>query len=326
MNEDGNKPIDDAAEWDQVVGDFSQDHGLKPDAGDGAKDNTQGGSDDAAKKAADEAAAKKAEEEARANETPEQKAEREKKEADEAAAKGDPAAQERARQIRDQRSSQREIIADETAMRDDIRTEMFPDTDGKLYDEDGDEIKTIEDVMRHTNNQTGKNFTKEEAGAWLLAASQHATLEKQKADARISEIADVNISIKDEADTVKERYGAFLADPKNAQLRDEILADYLETLEKDPDTGIIVRNPVSMVRFYDRALKPYVDGVAQATAADAKAAAETEKAKRLEQENKQLKTRTDREDIFSRGNNRDTLDEDDKEWADATKDYYKDRA
>jgi len=320
----------DAQEWDSAFGKFDAEKGIKP-AGEEKKNPTdvETAAAEEAKKAADEAAKKAAEEEARKNETPEQKANREKKEAEEAAAAKETETPEEAQARRDAaklarevRDANRDFIADTEAVRNDVVEQMFKDKDGKLYDADGDEIKSIEDVMGLRNPNTGKNFTEDEAAKWFLKASQNAKQEREDALKQAAEIADELISIKDQADTVKDKYGAFLNDPKNAGLKAEIWADYEATFVVDPDSGIIVKAPVSMVRFYDRALKPYVE--AQTTinsAEEAKKQAE-EAAAKAKAEANAARTRNDREDIFARGDNgRSTLTKDEEEWADAEKSW-----
>lgn len=322
----------DAAEWDAANDKFDSDKGIKTEERKeepAKKTEDEVVLDEAAQKRVDaELARVEAEAEARKNETPEQKAEREKKEAEEAAANKETEEQAAARRdresaARDARSLQRDILAETEAMQNDIVDTMFKDKDGKLYDADGDEIRTIDDVMALRNPNTGKNFTEDEAGAYLLKATQHAQQEREDAIAMAKTYAEVNLTIKDEADTIKDKYGEFLNDPKNAALKAEIWADYEATLQTDEESGVIVKAPVSMVRFYDRALKPYVE--AQSTinnAEQAKKEAEAAAAKAAE-DAKRARTRSDREDLFDRGNSgRETLSKDEAEWADAEKAYY----
>lgn len=317
----------DAQEWDTAFKKYDSEKGIKTEedkpAGEEDKKPT-----DAETAAAEEAKKAAEEEEARKNETPEQKAEREKKEAEEADKPAETPEEAQARRdaaarARELREASRDFMADTEAVVNDIMVEMFKDKDGKLYDADGDEIKSIEDVMLLRNPNTGKNFTEDEAGAYFLKASQNAKEERQNALAMAKQYAEVNLAIKDEADTVKDKYGAFLSDPKNATLKAEVWADYQETLQVDPDSGVIIKAPVSMIRFYDRALKPYADAQsditsAQQAKAEAEAAAEKAKA-----EAAAARKRNDREDIFARGDNgRSTLTKDEEEWADAKKSYY----
>jgi len=323
----------DAQEWDSAFEKFDSEKGVKTDTAADDKKDDKSGADDKKEYTAEELIELKrkedeAEAEARKNETPEDKAAREKKEAEEAADKGETeeeakARREAAARERELREVSRNMIADTDAVRNDVMEQMFKDKDGKLYDADGDEIRTIEDVMALRNPNTGKNFTEDEAGAYLLKASQHAKQEREEALNRATEIADQLISLKDQADTVKDKYGAFLNDPKNEALKAEIWADYEATFITDEESGLITKAPVSMIRFYDRALKPYVEAQSSITSAQqAKAEAEAAAAK-AKADAEKARTRSDREDIFARGDSgRDTLTKEEAEWADAEKAYY----
>jgi len=71
---------------------------------------------------------------------------------------------------------------------------------------------------------------------------------------------------KDQADIIRYEYEELLE--ANPDLRDELWADYEATLIKDPETGIILRAPISLQKFYTRNLKPYVDKAIELEAAD----------------------------------------------------------
>lgn len=315
----------DADEWDSALNKFDTEKGVQSE---NVEDKTQEADETAKaaadKKAADDAAA------GRENETDEEREAREKKEAEEAeAAKNTEtdeqaaARRERAQAAREARAIQRDSALETEAMQKDIVETMFKDNDGKLYDADGDEINGFEDVMLLRNPSTGKNFTEDEAAAWFLKATQHVQQERADAIEKAKEYAEVNVNIKDEADTIKEKYGDFLADPKNHTLRDEILQDYLDTLITDEASGVVIKAPVSMIRFYDRALKPYVEAQSTINSAEEARKAAEESAAAAKAEADKAKTRNDREDIFARGDSgRDTLTKEEQEWADAEKSYY----
>jgi hypothetical protein len=297
--------------------------------------------DEAAKKAQEEAdaeAKKKTEEEEAEkakNETPEQTKARhekeaaEKKEAEEVAAATNRTP-EADSSVRDQRAAVREMQADLKATKNDVREKMFDDLQTELTDADGDPIRTIEDVMKLMNPNTRKPFTEEEAASYLLQAQAHLDKQIKEAEGKIEEIAEVNLGLKDDADTVRGKYSelfkAFAQSP-NPQLKNlqkELYAAFQDTLIKDEKSGIIVKAPVSMVRFYDTALAGYVK-LAQQLEAQAKAkdkpdeAAKTAATEQKKTERKQ--DQTDREDITSTGKS-DTRDPEDKEWDAAAKDYY----
>ncbi len=298
----------DAAEWDSAFDKFDSEKGLEKES---TKEDVE--SENSLEPGEKEHEAADEEKEEEANKADDN-------EADEAAERE---ARERAQAAREARAIQRETLVEAESMQNDIVEQMFKDKDGKLYDADGDEIRTIEDVMGLRNPNTGKNFTEEEAATWLIRASQSVQREREEALAMAKTYAEVNLTIKDEADTIKDKYGEFLADPKNHALRDEVLQDYLNTLVVDEESGIVTKAPVSMVRFYDRALKPYVDAqnsISSAEEARKQAEADAEKARK---EAEAARTRSDREDIFDRGTSgRDTLSKEEQEWADVEKSYY----
>lgn len=252
------------------------------------------------------------------DETPEQKAEREKAEADAAAADDDEEAQELDSSSRDARTVAREAARQVEAIKLDVRKQMFADVPTVLSDADGDPINGIDDVMRLRNPATGEGFTQEEAGMWLLSAQQNFNKSLENIEQRITSIAETNADIKDQADSVSYRYGALLKEMPD--LRDELWAEYEKTLEKDPESGIIIKAPVSLESFYNVALRPYATVAQKAeadkteadkVAADAKIAADAKAA-----EEAKAKRRTDRSDIFG-GGKVDEMDDDEKEWADA---------
>lgn len=346
-------PANDDAEWDQANQDFAAESDVKvpekkaeEDPKEKFKPTEEELEDLKARQAKEkeeadtEAAKKKAEaEEAEKakNETPEQtkarheKEAQEKKEAEELAAATNKTP-EADYTVRDQRAAVREMQADLRATKADVREKMFDDLQTELTDADGDPIRTIEDVMKLQNPNTRKPFTEEEAASYLLQAQAHLDKQIKEAEAKIEEIAEVNVGLKDDADTVRGKYSELFkafAESPNPELRNlqkDLFAAFQETLLKDEKTGIIVKAPVSMVRFYDTALAGYVK-LAQRLEAEAKAkekADEGAKAAGAEQKKAERKQdHTDREDITSSGKT-DTTDPEDKEWGDVAKDYYKD--
>ena len=309
LNNTNVETVDDDKEWAEALDDFSTEHGVKPPE----DDKNKGGEDedDAAKKAAEEAeAAKKLE-----NETPEQKTEREAKEAAEAEKNKAPVD----RSIRDQRATQRELIADEEAMVADIQEQLFADVPKELLDMDGDPIRTIQDVMKLENPATKKAFTEEEATLWLMAAQQNLSAIRQKNEKTAQEYAQVNLSLKDQADNVKDKYGELLK--AMPDLAKEVHAAFMETLIKDEKTGIITKAPVSLEKFYDTALKGYVKLAEQLEAKTVEDQKHEEAIKKAEEEKNNIQRRNDRQDIYVPGG-KDTRSDEDKEWDAATKSYY----
>lgn len=221
--------------------------------------------------------------------------------------------------LRDQRTIQRELAEDQKSTREDIRKEMFGDVKTQLEDADGDPINTIQDVQKLQNPNTGKPFTYEEAALYLLQAQNHLTKTIQDAEAQIEQIADVNLSLKDEADNVSSKYGAMLkAMPR---LQKQLWSEYEKTLIKDEKSGIITKAPVSLERFYDVSLAGYIKLAEQMQAtADAQEQAGKQVAQ-AQSTVQRVQTRSDRADIFG-GGKTDTTDPEEAEWAKVAKQHY----
>lgn len=217
--------------------------------------------------------------------------------------------------VRDARALAREAKAEAEAVAADVREQMFADVPTQLKDADGDPINSIEDVMKLVNPRTQEPFTEEEAGMWLLAAQQRLAQELKAVDQQVEAIAETSIDLKDQADSITYRYGDLLK--SMPELRDEIWADFQETLVRDEKSGIVIKAPVSLERFYERALKPYVELGPKLEAQEAaRATAEQESAKV-----QRVQTRSDRSDIYA-PNNTNILDDDEKEWAEAAQSYF----
>jgi hypothetical protein len=221
--------------------------------------------------------------------------------------------------IRSAREIQRELDEDRKQTITDVKEKMFSDLKTELTDMDGDPIRTPEDVMKLMNPNTGKAFTYEEAAMYLLQAQQHLARENEKAEAQITEIAEVNLTVKDEASAVRARWGKLLA--AKPELAKETWEDYKTTLVTDPKTGIITKAPVSMQRFYNRALGGYEAQAQTAQTAEQQTAAAETARKAAEAKAARVTNKADRGDITSNGKS-DTTDPEDKEWGEAFKKHY----
>lgn len=252
------------------------------------------------------------------NETPEQKTAREAKEAADAAAKTDEKDEPTEPDGAAARLAAREEAAAVEAVKTDIRTKMFANVPTELRDSDGDLIKSVNDVVKLINPNTGQPFTAEEAGTWLTLAQNQLKENVANVENLVNQITNVNLDLKDQADMVNYNYGELLR--AMPDLRKSLWDQFEKTMAKDTRTGIITKAPVSLEKFYAAALEPYaqlgrqleiqeVDKVktveADKKAADDKAAAEAA--------SKQQR-RSDRSDIYGAGKV-DTATEDDKEWA-----------
>jgi hypothetical protein len=245
------------------------------------------------------------------DETPEQKTEREKADAEAAA----ESTEEPDTSVRTARQATREAAAELDTVAKEVREKMFADVPTELRDADGDPISSVADVTKLINPQTGEAFTREEATEWLLSAQQQFNQRLSGVDKQIEQIAEVNVDLKDQADSINYQYGELLK--SMPELADQLWTEYQKTLVKDPTSEIITGMPVSLERFYEIALQPYIK-LAESLEAQQTAQTAAEKA---EAEVKKTRTRADRSDIYGRGKV-DDMDDDEKEWSKAAQEYY----
>mgnify|MGYP003617091652 CR=1 FL=1 len=262
---------------------------------------------------ADAAAAEKAEK--LANETEEEKTAREAKEAEDAAAENDKP-NETDRTVRDQRAIQREIEADRKQTLEEVRAKVMKDVPQRLEDSDGEEIRTIEDVMQLKNKKTGKAFTEEEAGAWLLAATKWLNDQRDSKEAEVERLADLQLTIKDEAQSVREKYGELF---KNVPgLQQQVWGKYKEKfLVVDNDLEMVTELKMGLEEFYDLQLAPYLAQAEKIASEESEAAKEKKVEKKVEKERK----RADRSDVFG-GKSDLGKDKEEDDWARVAKEYY----
>lgn len=234
----------------------------------------------------------------------------------------DPAAEERAR-----RRAQLDLEADRKELAQDIKQKLFDDVPDKLLDAEGREIRTPEDVTQYRNPATGQNFTIEEAARWLQLAQRDLETKQNTAQGEVDKIVEVNLQIKEDADAVMAQFGEFLS--KNPGLRKQIWADYSKSFKLSDDGEVIVEAPISMLNYYSTLLQPYVtDAANRAKAAAEKAeadkqAAETAEAAKKKAAEDKRNSQSDREDILStRTKTHEGMDPEEKEWAEAAKEYY----
>lgn len=307
---------EDSQEWDDAAKELFP--GLKSSKKVDAKEGAEDEPDVAGEKLKAPKAAEKGQSEP--IETPEQKAERELKELADTkkVAEEDEAPDTTAR---DNRLATREYQQQVDSIKTDIREKMFANVATELRDRDGDPIRGLSDVTKLINPRTGEAFTDEEAGMWLLSAQQQFNQTLKSVEDQIESIAEVNLDLKDQADIVKYQYSELLK--AMPELRDELWADYEATLVKDPTSGVILRAPINLERYYARSLKPYADKALQLEseaplapiAAPVKPAIDPAKVEADALVDK-TKKRADRSDIYGSGDNKNE-DPEDKEWNDA---------
>lgn len=214
------------------------------------------------------------------------------------------------------RMAQRQTAEVTEAIRNDVRSKMFPPEEIKAAD--GTPIKSAADLEQYTDPRTNEPFTKEAAEeAWNFhkQAQQQKVAEQEK---QVEQITSVNLMIQDESAVVKDQYGDFL--DSHPEIKKEIYDLYVQTLVVDPKTQIITGAPMSLLKFYNTAMKPYVEMAKQEQALKAQQEQAAEAAKQAEESRRQ-QTRADRSDIFSAGKT-DTKSQEDKEWEEAAIAHY----
>lgn len=224
------------------------------------------------------------------------------------------------------RAATRDYAQQVDTLKVEIKSKMYTDLPDTLQDADGDPIESIADVQKLINPLTGELFTPEEAGMWLTSAQQqfnqkHAEIEKQ-----VEKIAEVSLDLKDQADTINARYGEFLK--KNPEIRDKLWVEYEKTLDKDPESDIVIGYRMNLETFYELALKPLVAAATpqappvptetpeEIAAREAKAKAEADAAK--------FKKRADRSDVFG-PSDKTPVDDETAEWDEAAKTVFGNR-
>lgn len=232
------------------------------------------------------------------------------------------------------RLSAREQQAAVDYMQNDVRSKLFVEQndngqsilraeDGTVYhldksgkailaDKDGDPLDSIDKVMSHINPSTGRPFTEEEAGMWLLQAQAKLREDVSNIGERINDIAQTNLTLKDEADIINYEFGALLRHPEFKDIRANLWSQYQKTLTIDPKTGVILKAPVSMEGFYRTALEPYARMGRQLATQQAQQVQQQEQAQQQAQTAKQQR-RQDRSDIYG-GGKTDVRTDDTKEW------------
>lgn len=219
-----------------------------------------------------------------------------------------------------------EIEADRKQTMDEVREQLYPDLETELTDADGEPIKSIEDVMKLRNPNTGKAFTETEAAAWLLKAQQHLNKQVQEAQAEVERVAEVHLSLKEQAARIRDKYGALLEANPNG-IREKVYASYQRTLKLDEKSKLILDAPVSMEEHYEAMLEPYERLAAQMEANTDKQEQnqQTQQNQKTQQQQQVQQTkqtsRSDRQDIIG-GGKTNTKDPEEAEWEQAAKAYY----
>lgn len=168
-----------------------------------------------------------------------------------------------------------------TTLRDEVRQKMFPQgVETPITDSEGRVINGPADLVdKVVDPDTGEAFTREGAEKWWAdtKAEQDKAIESLEQD--IDRIAETNQNLADEYKYVAAKYGAWLE--ANPQVAERVGKLWEKTLEKDPNTNIVIKAPIGLAEHYDGMLSPYMQLSQQDTAKqrEAEERAEREKAK-----------------------------------------------
>lgn len=228
--------------------------------------------------------------------------------------------------IANARKTQREIQEDRKTYVTELREKMYPDLKTELTDSEGNPIRTTADLMKLENPVTGKAFTEEQAALFLMKAKSHLAEQNEKAENRVNEVADVLISVRDEALAVKHKWGPLLKELEKTKpgISDRLLADYKKTLRVDPESGIIVDNPLSAEDYYNNVLSGYEEARKALQTGEQQHQQDQEEVKKAQTAAEKARNKRDRGDVTG-GNNTDTRDKDAKEWDAAEQEVFGDR-
>lgn len=208
------------------------------------------------------------------------------------------------------RAAQRQASEQFQSVRNDIREKIFKEIPRELTDKDGDPIRSVEDMMKLVDPNTGQAFTEEAARLYLMEFKRDLDAKINQAEEFATKIAEVNIAIKEEADLIMKKFGAIL--DKNPEVRKSLWQQYRKTLVMGPE-GVIVNAPVSLFDFFSTSLTPYI--------AVNQYQEEAERAKKGMEEIQRRQEQVDRSDIHGSGKV-DTMSDEDKEWQEAHKNYF----
>lgn len=166
---------------------------------------------------------------------------------------------------------------------------------------------------------------------YLLNAQQRMRDNVADLNSRISEIASNGITMKQDSEVIAWEYGELLK--AMPELQKELWTEYEKTLVKDPKTGIVIKAPSSLEKFYRIALEPYAalarrldaeNGITPPTGTPPAPAAPDPAVQQQVTAEKRQQARQDRSDIYGGGKVDEATDED-KEWGAAASAVFGDQ-
>lgn len=178
------------------------------------------------------------------------------------------------------------------AIREDIIKQAYPEgVEQKIYDSNGNVIKTAQDIVDRglVNERTNEPYTYEEAASFMLEAGRQMQKNMEELNQWAETVAEENINLLEGNQRVMTQWGDVLkAMPK---LADELAEEYITTqLQFDETKSYITKMNMSPEAYYARALAPYKElgkALVEKQELEAKQAAAAEAEQKQNQENEQ---------------------------------------
>lgn len=214
--------------------------------------------DEEKQKELDEAEAEKVK-----TETAEETADRHAKEAADKAAENEPkplTKDDIGAAIREDRDSITKRIDNVHQARDEIITKLHPEgIDQKVYDTNGNVIKTAQDIVDRglVNEATKEPYTYEEAASFMLRAGEQMAKNVEELNDWAEKVAEKNINLAESSQRVMAKYAdVFKTLPKETV---QMLADTYTTkqLKFSEDQSYILEMNMTPEEYYDVVMAPY---------------------------------------------------------------------
>jgi len=144
--------------------------------------------------------------------------------------------------------------------------------------DDGTPITSVDQLTKVINPETEEPYTREEAATLLLDARKVVDDNLKAYENRVDELTDLNVSFKEQADEVEQKFGDILkAFPDVAK---DLLAAYQKTFKTSDDGKYVTDVPIPPMEFYAPVLGKFRVATDQVTQKADEEKAATEKAER----------------------------------------------
>lgn len=144
--------------------------------------------------------------------------------------------------------------------RNEVIKQLHPEgIDQKIYDTNGNIIKTAQDIVDRglTNEKTQEPYTYDEAASFMLSAGEQMAKNVEELNDWAEKVAEKNINLRESNDRVIAKYGeVFKTLPKETvqMLADTYISKQLKFGEGD---GYIVEMNMTPEEYYDTVMAPY---------------------------------------------------------------------